>query len=162
MEFTQNVFPLSRIGEYICGICIGYLVCMSHGKQNKQRSSIISSILDMITMIIWIAGMYIKVDSWHYRILHWILPNSFLIFVFAQGKGVVSKVFNLGFLRYLGDISFECFLLHQIVIIIYKNVTGLEAISILGNVFSILICLIITVMIASLISKKQLKLRSKN
>lgn len=71
--------------------------------------------------------------------------------------GYISKIFCHHFLLRLGDISFECFLLHQLVLKIYASVTGVGAISKLGNLFSASFCLFVTIIFAMMLSDKSLK-----
>ena len=73
------------------------------------------------------------------------------------GRGIFSRLFSVSILRYLGDISFECFLIHQLVIRQYIACGGAPAISIIGNAFSIIFCVICTVLMAGLISNAKLK-----
>lgn len=153
MEYTQYVLPVSRVGEYICGMALGYLICYIKRKIADNRwVTVLFTTLEILALGFWIYNMYIPIQGWHYRITHWITMNIILILVFSIGQGVISSLFRLSILKRLGDISFECFLLHQIVIYLYKTLSGIEAVSTLGNLFSILFCLIFTIMVASIIS----------
>ena len=158
MEYTQYVFPVSRVGEYICGMALGYLLRSIKKKSNVNRwGAIFFTIIESLAIGLWIYGMYSPMAPWHFRITHWITTNIILVMIFSIGKGALSSLFRLNILRYLGDISFECFLLHQIVINLYRTVTGLDAVSELGNLFSMSFCLIFTILVASLISDCKIK-----
>lgn len=158
MEYTQYVLPVSRVGEYICGMSLGYLLCSLKKKiNNRIWITVFFTVVEVIAIGLWIYGMYIPMAVWHFRITHWITTNIILIMTFSVGKGALSSLFRLNFLRYLGDISFECFLIHQIMINLYRTMSGLDAVSRLGNLFSMLFCLIFTVMVASLISNCKIK-----
>lgn len=160
MEFTQYVFPVSKVPEYICGMALGYLICYIKRRiVAKSSTTVIFTVLEILSLGLWIYNMYTPMEGWHYRITHWVTMNIFLIFVFSIGQGVISSLFRLSILRYLGDISFECFLLHQIVIHLYKTLSGIEAVSVLGNVFSMSFCLMFTVLVASIISGCKIKKR---
>lgn len=153
MEYTQYVLPASRVWEYMCGMALGYLICYIKRKiVCNNWVTVLFSVLEILALGLWIYNMYTPVQGWRFRITHWITMNIFLILVFSIGQGVVSSLFRLKIFRYLGDISFECFLLHQIVIYLYRTFSGVGAVSVLGNVFSISFCLIFIVMVASFIS----------
>ena len=161
MEYTQYVLPVSRVGEYICGMALGYLICSLKKKIIVNRwVTVFFTALEAIAIGLWIYGMYIPMASWHFRITHWLAANIFMITIFSVGKGAFSSLFRLSVLRYLGDISFECFLIHQIVIHLYRTMSGLDVISKLGNLFSMSFCLLLTIMVASLISDCKIKMMS--
>lgn len=160
MEYTEYVLPASRIGEYICGMALGYLIFNINAKlECRTYIRILFSVLEIASLSFWIYEMYVHHEAWQFRIVHWLIPNCFLIIIFGFGKGIISSIFQKRLLKYLGDISFECFLLHQIIIRAYSINSGLGAVSKLGNLFSILFCLSITVLIASLISKRSIHKR---
>lgn len=162
MEYTEYVLPISRMGEYVCGMSLGYFVV---SVRNRICDSITITILftffELGSLVLWIYGMYMPVVEWQNRIVHWMIPNCILISVFGMGKGVVSKLFSIKPLRYLGDISFECFLLHQIILFLFTSFSGVVGISKLGNLFSIVFCLMITVLCAALISDSKMNLNKK-
>lgn len=158
MEYTQYTLPISRLGEYITGMSLGYLIraLLSKEKISVKYSFEIFSVLEICTFSFWVYNMYLPMPEWHYRIIHWFIPNCILICVFACGKGVASKLFRARFLVYLGDISFECFLIHGIVIYLY-SFNGLGRTGYSGNVFSIAFIIVETVLMASIVSKKSLQ-----
>lgn len=157
-EYTQYILPVSRTGEYVCGMALGYLAySLTQKLQRRGIDIIIFSILEAGAVMIWIYAMYMPIEMWQYRIVHWLLPNCMLLMVFLFGRGIFSRLFSVSILRYLGDISFECFLIHQLVIRQYIACGGAPAISIIGNAFSIIFCVICTVLMAGLISNAKLK-----
>lgn len=159
MEYTQYILPVSRVGEYICGMALGYLVYSRNKKLNSNglKIKIVFTILEIAALSVWIWNMYLPMADWHYRIVHWLLPNCLLIVVFAFGRGYLSDLFRLNFLRYLGDISFECFLLHLIVIRTYTTECEIVDITSAARLFTALFCVSVTVMLAMLISKQKIK-----
>lgn len=157
MEYTQYVLPASRIGEYICGMALGYLVFpINKALKNNKYITIAFSILEILSLFLWVYGMYIPIDAWQFRICHWMIPNCVILITFGFGRGIISSLFRLNYLRYLGDISFECFLLHQIIIYEYSITSGVRVSGNLGNAFSIMFCLVITVLIATFISNSSI------
>lgn len=154
MEYWQYIFPPARLGEYIIGICIPNIIYLLENKNYKYFSKefkvILCSLLEIGSIMLWICNMYLPMEDWEYRIVHWIIPNIVLIAIFIHGKGIISNLFRKKVLVYLGDISFECFLIHQIVIYFYNLSIDVDATEIVGRLFSIIFCLILTIMIANL------------
>lgn len=98
--YTQYTLPISRGGEFICGISLGYIICLFKNRE-KRVNGIIFSGAELLVLLIWIKGMYMPIKPWHFRIVHWLLPNMLLLFVFSLGNGVFSKIFRLTFLNIL-------------------------------------------------------------
>lgn len=50
MEYTQYVLPVSRVGEYICGMALGYLLCSLKKKNiiNNRSITVIFTVLETI------------------------------------------------------------------------------------------------------------------
>ena len=154
MEYWQYIVPPARLREYIIGICISNIIYLFENKNYKYFSNefkgILCSLLEIGSIMLWICNMYLPMEYWEYRIVHWIIPNIVLIAIFIHGKGIISNLFRKKVLVYLGDISFECFLIHQIVIYFYKQSIDVDATEIVGRLFSIIFCLILTIMIANI------------
>lgn len=158
MQYTQFVLPISRLGEYVCGISIGYLICLSKQKLLKNKiETVIFTVLEALVILLWIFKMYTPMQAWHFRTVHWIMTNIFLIFIFGIGRGKISSFFKIKYLRYLGNISFECFLLHPLVLSAYRRCVKIDPSNKVAVVFFILFCLYLVTMIASLISKCKYK-----
>lgn len=90
------------------------------------------------------------------KIVHWLLPNCMLIVTFAFGKGLLSKLFRNKWLVYLGDICFECFMIHVVLIrmVIYTQVfTAGVDLDPVGKAFYISFIVIMSTLIAAVISK---------
>lgn len=162
VEWTQYILPVSRIAEYICGMALGYYIRTvdvdnNAGSKSNIKWKVVFSLMELGVIAIWICNLYLPMADWQFRTFHWMLPNCLLICTFGIGKGIISDIFKWDFLRYLGDISFECFLLHQMFIHVYDSLSGVRDISRLGNYFSFLFCLVGTVAIAALISKRKIR-----
>lgn len=159
MEFYNYVLPISRIGEYIGGMTAGFVINLFLEKiKDTKFNKLIFTMLEIISILICYYFIY-KYNSyifWQSRIVRWLLPNFILIITFGFGKGYISQLFRIKFLVTLGNISFECFLLHQIIILIYLNMSKTPAITTSGNLFSVCISLLITVSIAYFIYDRNL------
>jgi len=151
MEFTAYVLPVSRIGEYVCGMSLGYAihnVSASINRQQRPCLPVILTLLEAASFIVWICMMYAPVQDWTVRTVHWLIPNILLLVIFGFGGGYISHAFRFKPLIWLGDISFECFLIHRMIIEEYMRNTATESTGFPGDVFAVMICLIITILSA--------------
>lgn len=118
MEFYTYILPLSRIPEYICGISCGILF-----KENNFADSPKSywqyNILEIFSFIFLLFMIRLEFPEWMQRSFIWIIPNLMLIVIFSMQGGYLSKIFSCKVFVMLGDISFECFLVHQILLHYY-------------------------------------------
>lgn len=118
LEFYTYILPLSRIPEYICGISCGILFKELNFADFK-KSYLQSSIFEIVSFSLLIVIIQLNFPEWMHRSFIWIVPNLILIMIFAMQGGVLSKIFSKKIPVMLGDISFECFLLHQILLHYY-------------------------------------------
>ena len=113
-EFWLYIFPPARLGEYFIGIIIGYYILSI--KKDAGGTRIIFTVLEIAALLQWVFIMMIPAEGWRYRVMEWVIPNVILIGIFAYGRGHLSKLFSKKIFAFLGDVSFECFLLHVIII----------------------------------------------
>ena len=118
LEFYTYILPLSRVPEYICGICLGILI-KNKVTSTPQKPSIPYSILELSCFLALFGIFQIDIPEWMHRSFIWIVPNLIFLTVFALQKGYLSYLFSRKFPVLLGNISFECFLLHQVVLHYY-------------------------------------------
>ena len=164
-EFYNYVFPISRLGEYISGMIAGFAIVIFLNEANineKLQGKLVKcifTVLEILALVFWVKCIYTpNTIGWIERIVRWLLPNFVLIIVFAFGKGLLSELFKGKIFVVLGDMSFECFLLHALVVTFYKRVSGVENVTDLGNLFSILTCFAITLTIAYFIHGRPFKI----
>ena len=172
-EFTEYVFPVARMWEYAIGICLGFLTRLIRDRSPEPRPSrrLLLTLAEVAVFALWIAMPYTPYQQWSLTIARWLLPNALLLLTFAVGEGGLSHVFRARPLVALGDLSFECFLLHGLIINRYtKDFAALQGgragnalrqsrqagetlsrSSALGNAFNLLFCLMLTLMLARLI-----------
>ena len=165
-EFWLYIFPPARICEYIAGIAMGYMLCIykdSYGNFDANQSgTAVFTIMEIISLLFWIGIMVIPVTGWRYRIVEWFIPNVLLILVFSFGNGKISSILKNRFLVSLGDVTFECFLIHTLIIGAIDYIQG-----VLGNketyipdILCLIMALVFTVMISQLIKSGLSKDRS--
>ncbi len=162
VEFTEYVLPIARIGEYMIGIALGYLLYPILNRDNTGRviyNTALYTVLELASLVIWVAVLFTPVSIWEFRIVRWLIPNLLLLVVFMIGRGGLSRLFRLAPLKYLGDISFEIYLLHSMVIrsITRSNLLGETLDSKLGQAFTMLLSLTVTLMLAMFISRCRFK-----
>lgn len=165
MEFTAYVLPVSRIGEYVCGMALGYVVYPATIRINENLhtyKTVLISCLEFIALALWIWVMYLPVQDWTVRTVHWLLPNILLLTIFGMGKGILSGLFRLKPLLLLGNVSFECFLIHRMIIEEYMRNTAIENTGFPGDVFAVMICLITTVLAAITAHSFEIKHRNSS
>lgn len=119
-EFWVYVFPPSRLLEYIIGIIYG--IILSDKKINFKYDKVVFSILEiaMVVLIYFYLKLYSEIPNFYYifnvRFSAWIIPSILLIIVLTFQKGIISKIFSLKPLVYLGKISMHMFIIHQVII----------------------------------------------
>lgn len=154
-EFWQYIFPPARLSEYIAGIVFGFILVSLKLKKEFDGKPILFTILELLSIFSWIVSLFLPSAAWTDNIVKWLLPNFALIGIFAFGKGYISSLLRWKIFVRLGDISFECFLVHYIVItlcsIFWGGITDTRLYCLLSLMFS----LFVTVLSAHLFCKKR-------
>lgn len=115
-DFTHwfaYIFPPFRLGDYIMGVCLGFI----YTRYDFKKSVAFSSVLETAAIVLALVAswMYVSVGhKWFCISLNYALSSLLLIFVFAEHNGIITKALSIKPLVYLGNISGEAFLLHQI------------------------------------------------
>ena len=151
-------FPPSRLAEYLGGVLIGYVVrslLVEH--ESCFNNTILFSFLEIIAFVLWGVAAKIDAPEWIHYVILWLIPNFYGVTVFCFGKGMLSRLFRNRFLVYLGDITLECYLVHQIIITIYAELFDIAHISLIGDAFSTFFCFFCTLFLAYLLHGKPLK-----
>ena len=112
-EYWLYICPPSRLPEYIAGMTLGFLL---PGKREMgSRCGTVLEILSlgMCAFFVYVWGVF---PEWIWRSAMWIIPNGIVIYIFSMAKGMVSRIFMRKPLIRLGSISFECFMIHTVII----------------------------------------------
>lgn len=155
--FVQYIHPAARALEYLAGMVLCHLVLSFKARISPGRiSAVIFTVLEVLALVFWFAFFYIPHKAeWSFLTARWLLPNLILLTIFGFGFGYISAAFRWNPLKRLGDVSFECFLIHQLVIRIYllfnaQIVTpGIRELALRA-----IVCFIITVGAALYLNKK--------
>lgn len=149
MSYWHYQFPPARLGEYLLGMILGYLVvALKPKKPNGAVWKWIFTAVEVLAIAFWCLSLSRPGNYWRNHNVSWLMPNTLLLTVFTVGGGFVSDLFRCRPLVYLGDISFECYLVHQIIITrLAANTMELPA-SGVGNVFCFLFSLLLSILVA--------------
>ncbi len=117
-SYVLYVFPLFRFLEYFMGILAGYYFLH---KKEKKPDFVRMSIVELLTVGLFVAcHILLKMsylEQWgnlQYYTMFW--SSIILVVVFANQEGMVSKILNQPLLVYIGNISFEIYIIHQVII----------------------------------------------
>lgn len=155
-------FPPARLGEYFCGAILGYVIrIILCEKPDIKFNRLLLTFLEIAAFIIWTYVVTFNLKEWYAYIIAWLIPNFFGLAVFGLGKGMLSQVFKKKILVMLGNISFECYLLHQIIIRLFVNLNDIAHISVIGDVWAQAFCFFCTLLLAYLLHGRPLMPRKK-
>ena len=154
--------PLVFIGLFVSGVSLGYIVILLYDRAAELKSkSNLFTILEILCTGIWAALiLYPRPDTGLYPIIS-IVVDFFLVLVFMFGHGKISELFRSKPLVHLGNISFETYLIHQVVIFVFCYSNGWESFSTLGNIYALSICLFVTLIMSdflhSMVGRRTMK-----
>ncbi|WP_434779284.1 acyltransferase family protein [Neisseria sp. Ec49-e6-T10] len=137
--------PTFRIVDFISGIFLCRLF-LSEKIHIPQKYATIFEVLSIFLLFVFIVY---GVNNLNYDLrggIYYIAPMSFIVFIFAYGKGVLSKLICLKPFVILGEASFSLYMIHQIIInISYKYfVEYLDANRLENVIFFVSVVLIFT------------------
>lgn len=158
--FAQYIHPAARALEYLAGMVLCHLVLSLKDRISlKKGLAALFTFLELAALGLWVAFLFIPHKwEWAFLTARWLLPNLTLLAVFGFGFGYISCAFRWSPLRRLGDVSFECFLIHQLVIRIYLLFNAqIVTPGIRERLFCAISCFVITVGMALFINKKPKK-----
>lgn len=162
MSFWHNQFPPARLGEYCLGMIMGFIARQDKKKLPQGKFwRIVFTVLEVAVLLFWYYSLGRPGNYWRHKTVSWLIPNVLVLAVYLAGQGWVSGLFRRKELVYLGDISFECYLLHQLVLMRFAiNLSGIDQ-SVPGNVFVFLFSLLFSVLTASFLHGKRMHEKRK-
>lgn len=111
-EFYIYAFPPARLAEYACGLILG----LQFREKSEWKGA---TVFEMLAFVM--AGLLVHyttfLPEYISRTFVWIIPDCIVLWIFANGQGLLSKLFSLKLLQWLGNISFECFMIHCVIIL---------------------------------------------
>jgi len=118
-KWVTYICPLYRAGDFIIGCNLGYIFLK---KQNAIQSGKIWTLAEVfvigIVLLQFLAAIKLEEHNviWLRYTLVFTLGSMGLVYLFAINQGFVSKFLTNKLLLYIGNISGEAFLIHQIII----------------------------------------------
>lgn len=122
-EFYLYIFPPARVLEFTCAMICGALMHLLY-KKLKTPNLLVCSILEFFAFYLWYQAYATQQAEWECRSFRWFFPNLLIISVFSMNAGILSKLFSFKWLKYCGDISFEAYMLHQVILTLCSYASG--------------------------------------
>ncbi len=153
-SYWHYIFPPARLGEYLAGMILGFGIrSVLPRLQWETGSRIAFTVWEAGSLVLWTGYLHWWGFYWTTHSVHWLVPNLFLLAAFTVGKGWISELFRRKPLVWLGDISFECFLVHQLIILRYESLHSACTVSRLDQSVAFGYCLLMTVVAAAILHK---------
>ena len=118
IKWVVYICPLYRAGDFTIGLIAGYVFVMfknSWGRVSHTAAEIVVIVLMAIQVMIYDSGT-VYATNWSLT-LFWLPTSVICIYLFAVNKGVLSRALTKNtLLVWIGNISGEAFLIHQICI----------------------------------------------
>lgn len=152
--------PFFRLLDYINGLLLGVMVLKN--RSINTDISIKNTIYEVGTILIFLVIYYFY--PYINQSIRWgcyYTPSSILIiFIFSKQGGYISKMLQNKYLVYLGNISFEFYMVHQIVLkIVLLIIDNNNAIMIV--VSSFIISIVVSIVINTILTTKIFNCRNK-
>lgn len=121
-------FPLTRVIDYIGGMCFGYMF-VSREIKGKTSNIVQKSIIELLLLLYMILSnlvyiviinktinVYLRPDRWFIYVDLFSVAACVLVYFIALNEGYVSKVLSTRPLVYLGTVSGSAFLIHRVIL----------------------------------------------
>lgn len=149
MDYWQYVLPPARAVEFVMGMLLGCgVLYVKPWVEKVKLHSLIATVLEVGALCFWVFWLRRPGNYWMNRIVSWIIPNTVLLGVFTFGMGWVSRCFRWKPLVRLGDLSFGCYLVHNILVVQYV-IRNPAPETLAQKVVPFMTCLLLSVLIAS-------------
>ena len=144
LKWVTYIFPLYRAGDFIIGLVAGYVFVTLRRQPGKALSTVAELVLIAVMtvqVILYVGGLH--ATNWMLT-LFWLPTSVLFVFFFAYGNGILSSLLSkCRPLVWLGNISGEAFLIHQISIKAVEAVSSNKVIVTFGAFALTLVCTVI-------------------
>ena len=149
LQFLHYILPLSRIGIYLGSMTLGLLIRIyTQHLANEYVPDRFFTAAEILSLMLWFCSLFFPWKPWMEWNAAWILPNSIVLIAFSFGRGFLSRLFSSRMLVWIGNVTFECYLIHSLIIPLYGKFNKFDTTYTLGSLFSLVFCLLITYAIA--------------
>lgn len=107
--------PLYRILDFSLGMLTASLFINTNIKFNKPY--FIENLIVIIFFIMYVISLFIETRCSYYNLL---FVTS--LYIFAKGKGNISKLLKKNLLQWLAKISFEFYMTHELILIVFRKI----------------------------------------
>lgn len=160
MYYWHLVFPPARMGEYLAALILGYMLrSLDLPNRKIPVKPFFFTLLEAAVLVYWFIAFHRPGNYWRNLIVSWLIPDFALCIVFLLGRGWISRLFRWKPLVRLGDASFECYLIHGLILIEYLSYHPNAVHTTLDQAVGFTLCLLMSVVFALLLSKKPGKAR---
>lgn len=161
------IFPPARLFEYIAGMLLGILLTMKSRETIPKLSNVKKFIWTFVEVAILVGIIisfpYVEKVEYLWQSVGWILPNIVLILIFAEEKGVFTKILSCKFIVYLGSLTFNAYLIHQVVNMYFSVAIGAtDSLDFLTKFKSEIFILVITFVLSTKKNATYFKLKENN
>lgn len=152
LKWVTYISPFYRAGDFIIGLVIGYLFTTI---PSEEKCSVWFSIFEVLLILVMVFqvilyGKHILPVNWSLS-LFWLPISVLFILVFALNRGFLSQLLTKSrLLVWIGDVSGDAFLIHQITI---KAVEAVLKQKVLVAVTAFVLTLLLTILWRFLYSK---------
>ena len=124
-EFLYR-FPLVRIFEYLIALDIGFLFVNKSLKDKFQfrllDNYVFKSLIDLLYIIMFILIMYVFPNNLLNRHVVGIpVICSFIVYMCIEKRSILFDIFSSKVFNFFGNISFECYMFHLLVILLQER-----------------------------------------
>ncbi|MBQ3192471.1 MAG: acyltransferase [Oscillospiraceae bacterium] len=156
MQYWHHFFPPARMGEYLSALILGYMLrSLDLPNRKIPVNTIVFTIAEAAVLLYWFISFHRPGNYWRNVIVSWLIPDFAVCIVFLLGRGWISRLFCRKPLVRLGDASFECYLLHGMILIEYLSYHPNAVNTPLDQAVGFALCLLLTVVFALLLSKNR-------
>ncbi len=154
--------PLIIGGIYITGMAIGNIVIIL--KERLQAANVNTKLFTAIEITLVALSLVVIEYKGSGNMFIYVLPiflDCALLIVFMLGFGKISKLFSKKFFVMLGNITFEAYLLHQVIIFLFATSNNWASGSTLGNIYALTFCFTTSLVAAAIIYNTKNMSRSR-
>ena len=114
--------PVFRLAEFLLGI---WLCDLFHSRCFAPSSKKSATVMEGVAVLILVCSECIAMSAnlgweWRWQIFYTI-PTAVLIYVFSFSRGYLSALLGCRIARFLGELAFPIYLIHQILINLAKR-----------------------------------------